>query len=96
MIQVEISAGTLVPEKHEILIGEKIVKNLKAAGIPVEGFFTVRGVRRGQLMYETSGSIHKFTWREGESDSLANAVRSQLHDGSPVIKGGKHAEDDEL
>lgn len=107
MIRVEIANGRLDPSKHEITIGEMIVKSLKGAGIPVKGFFAITAVTHGVLEYHQphgSGN-HVFTWREDEDDTAISGgaqVRSQLPNGATVYKCGRHVhayvdeEDEEL
>lgn len=97
MIRVDITQGKLDSRNHEILIGEMIVKALKASGIPVEGFFTVQGVTKGQLIYERGDSgLHIFRWREDNEDREVNWTRGPVHESASIFFSGRHAEDDEL
>lgn len=104
MIQVHIAKDALDHAGHEALVGQRIVESLRQAGVPVEGFFALRGVPKGSLTFSNSedldGVVHSFTWSEDAFDILdefsAKPVRSQLKNGSVVYKSGRHAEDDEL
>ena len=97
MIRVEITDDLKLNAKaHELTMGEKIVNSLREAGVPVTGFFTVRGVSHGTLVYESQGSKHTFRWRENQDDrETTGFIRSTLKNGVVVFKNGKHAEEDD-
>lgn len=101
MITVIIAKDMLDHAGHECLVGERIIKSLKKAGIPAEGFFALRGVKKGTLLYSSDEDIdgvnHKYTWTEDTDDvGRGKPVRTQLKNGAIVFKTGRHAEDDEL
>lgn len=97
MIRVEIVASGLNESHHDVTIGEKLVKALKDAGIPVEASaFVIRSVKHGTLSYwRGHNSAHMFSWREDDADnSQEGFVRTMAEGGVTVYKNGRH--DDEL
>ena len=98
MIRVEINAFKLDAQKHDVTIGTKLVKALKAAEIPVlANAFVIRGVERGRLTYWSEGDTQFVNWREGDSDDPKNPMqKTWSKDGVTIYKSGQHLEDDEL
>lgn len=97
MIEVRYTPGRLDRLNHDTLIGEHIVSALRAANIPVNGYFALSGVKHGELsMYEEQGVI-VFRWRENDQDREINfQVSSRLRHGQIISKSGRHLDDDEL
>ena len=102
-IKVEIGNGQLNSIKHDVLIGQKIIKGLKQAGIPVKAdAFVLRGIERGSLTYESGEFSHHFIWREDHNDRDTNWVLgSATGVGVSSYNSGRHVEgygedDDEL
>lgn len=98
MIRVQISAFKLDPQKHDVTIGTKLVKALKAAEIPVlASAFVIRGVERGRLTYWSEDNMQFINWRENDQDDPKLPLsQTWSKDGVTIFKSGKHLEDDEL
>lgn len=101
MIRVHIQKNHLDRAGHETLIGGRVLKACKDAGIPMQGVFALRGVERGKLVYEDidglDGAEHVITWREDENDRENTFKRVSAKDGVKVYKSGQHyADDDDL
>lgn len=97
MIRVHFQPGVLHHEKHDVLIGTKIVAALKAADVPVEAStFMLRGVAHGKLEWSKVGHDHVITWIENEQDNAKNWERTLARKGVTVYKNGKHLDEDEL
>lgn len=95
MIRITFHPGKLKPDEHDVIIGEKLVASMRAAGIPVKASaFCLRGVDRGQLIYEQSGEEHSYTWREGSLDTETNWDRTVLKTGAICYKSGRHFDDE--
>lgn len=103
MIKVTIQKNNLDRMGHETLIGGRVMKAAREAGIPVVGSFALRGVTHGQLIYHNedglNGLEHVLTWREDAVDTEKNFARVCSADGVTVYRSGRHklaASDDEL
>lgn len=106
MIEVHIAKDRLDVREHDTLVGMRIIKSLREAGIPVIGTtFSMRGIERGSLTYtngdDIDGDTHVYTFKEDEKDvKVGKPLRANLKNGAIVYKTGRHAvvvdEDDEL
>lgn len=108
MIRVVIQKNRLDRMGHETLVGGRVMKAARDAGIPVEGYFALRGVSHGQLIYHNEdgldGAEHVLTWREDTEDTDKTFKRLSSSDGVAVYRSGRHlaaltkatADDDDL
>lgn len=105
MIRVSIQKNRLDRMGHETLVGGRVMKAARDAGIPVEGVFALRGVSHGQLIYHNEdgldGAEHVVTWREDNADTDKAFTRVGTVDGVSTYRSGRHlvalanAEDDD-
>lgn len=105
MIQVTIPKDMLDDAGHETLVGQRMIKSMKEAGIPVLGVFAIRGVESGTLILRNrpvgfDDTAHQYEWHaDGEvmTPKPKNVWRGNLKNGCQVFKTGLHAlEEDEL
>lgn len=95
MIRVHIQKDHLDRLGHETLVGGRVIKTCKEAGIPLVGVFALRGAERGKVVYENSDIEHVITWREDDDDRENNFNRVSAGAGVKVYKSGRHYDEEE-